>query len=61
MGGIIAKLDSNNKIVSLKSDQKLSSNIETSLINYYNNYGIIRVKLNLKKIDSLIDYYLRVL
>jgi hypothetical protein len=57
--GIVATLDSNNKVVNINS--KLSNDDNTKIMNYYNQNGVLRVKINIKKIDLLIDKYVKIL
>jgi len=64
MGGIVAKLDSKNKnkIISIKSENNQLSKEQTQkIIDYYNKYGLYRVRVNIKNIDKLINNYLKVI
>lgn len=57
--GIVATLDSNNKVLNIKSE--LSNDDNTKIMNYYNQNGVLRVKINTKKIELLIDKYVKIL
>jgi len=62
MGGIIAKIDSNNKVINIEVKNKSISNEEKiKLINYYNKYGTLKVKINYYNLDLLIKSYLNLL
>ncbi len=58
MGSIIAKLDSNDKILDIKSEgKKLSPEEILKLKNYYNKHGVIKVRLDMDQMDVFIQSY----
>ena len=60
MGSIIAKLDSKNKILSIKSNGKKLSNDDIEKIkNYYNNDGVIKVHIDMDQMDLFIQDYMK--
>ncbi len=60
MGSVIAKLDSNDKILDIKSEgKKLSQEEILKLKNYYNKHGVIKVRLDMDQMDIFIQSYLK--
>jgi len=63
MGNIIAQIDSNNNVVSIKvgNGNVISYENINKLINYYNKNGVLKINIKTKKVDLLIQNYLRFL
>jgi len=63
MGNIIAQIDSNNNVVSIRVDNSnmISDENKNKLINYYNKNGVLKINIKTKKVDLMIQNYLRFL
>ena len=61
MGNIIAQIDSNNNVVSIRVDNSnmISDENKNKLINYYNKNGVLKINIKTKKVDLMIQNYLR--
>ena len=60
MGSIIAKLDSNNKVLSIKSDgKKLLKDDIDKIKNFYNKHGVIKVRIDMNQMDLFIQNYMK--
>ena len=58
MGGIIAKLDSDNKVLGFRSQKVISEENKKTLIDYYNKHGLLNVSLNTDKIKKVMNNYI---
>ncbi len=58
MGGIIAKLDSDNKVLGFRSEKVISEENKKILIDYYNKHGLLNVTLNTDKIKKVMNNYI---
>lgn len=60
MGAIIAKLDQNNKVISVTADDKLVGNQSLNKYrDYLNKHGIFRVNINLDQMSVFLESYLK--
>jgi hypothetical protein len=60
MGAKLAKLDSNDKIVEIVSqnnDQSISQDKLNKIKDMYNEHGIIKVRVDVEKLDKFVDDY----
>lgn len=58
-----AKLDSNDKVLSIKSSdtKKLSQDEVDKIINYYNKKGVLKIRIDMKKMELFIETNLKIL
>ena len=63
MGNIVAKLDSDDKVLNIKSSdiKKLSQTEIDKIINYYNKKGVLKISINMKKMELFIENNLKIL
>ena len=64
MGGIVAKLNSSNHILSAKFDsmdkkKKISNEELSKIIDYFNKYGVLKFKFNTINLDLVLNNYLK--
>ena len=60
MGSVVAKLDSNNNIISITSDvKKLSKDDIDKIKKYYNSHGVIKVRVDMDQMDLFIQNYMK--
>jgi hypothetical protein len=58
MGGIIAKLDSDNKVIGFRSEKNISDENKKILLDYYNKHGLLNITLNTEKLKKVMNNYI---
>jgi len=58
MGGIIAKINSDNNLTNIKSEIKISDKDKKKLIDYYNQHGLLNISLSTEKLKKVMNNYI---
>ena len=60
MGGVSAKLNSDNVVTTINSQRVISDDTKNKLMEYYNKHGIINIALNTEKLKTVMNSYVKI-